>query len=255
MDNLCSICLESLESDINVTVCAHKFHTDCLNEWIARNPSCPICRYNLNDISPSISESISIDDISNNSNNNNNSINNNSNNNSDNSISSNNNRDNSNNNIDNNNNSDNNDSNNNDNNNSDNNNNNNDNDSNDIDEFMGFLLNDDLNNSYHSSYPIIISDTNNSGPRNLYSNDTFFTTHNRIINVSPISRPSRSSRLSTSRLSRSSRHTLINKNLNLFNIGFIVLLIILFFIGILLVIYYPKLLVIIILYLYSLFVR
>ena len=42
----CTICLES-EGTMIPTVCGHKFHTNCLMEWLRNHDSCPVCRHNL----------------------------------------------------------------------------------------------------------------------------------------------------------------------------------------------------------------
>lgn len=53
MTDSCPICFESLnlldKSSFIETPCSHIFHTDCLNEWVGRNPTCPICRFSLSD--------------------------------------------------------------------------------------------------------------------------------------------------------------------------------------------------------------
>lgn len=47
----CVICLLDLVSNsdfILVTPCCkNKFHNDCYNSWISKNPTCPLCRYGL----------------------------------------------------------------------------------------------------------------------------------------------------------------------------------------------------------------
>ena len=45
----CSICMEKMSSSTFVfTVCAHKFHPDCLNKWVeAGHATCPLCRLNI----------------------------------------------------------------------------------------------------------------------------------------------------------------------------------------------------------------
>ena len=45
-NNICSICLEDAkdEDEWKVLTCQHKFHTDCIDEWLLIQPSCPICR-------------------------------------------------------------------------------------------------------------------------------------------------------------------------------------------------------------------
>jgi hypothetical protein len=45
MDNECSICLENIDiNDLKILSCNHKFHADCINEWIKKKPICPYCR-------------------------------------------------------------------------------------------------------------------------------------------------------------------------------------------------------------------
>jgi hypothetical protein len=45
----CSICMEKMcRSTFVVTVCAHKFHSTCLNKWSETgNVTCPLCRINI----------------------------------------------------------------------------------------------------------------------------------------------------------------------------------------------------------------
>lgn len=44
----CSICYEE-NSDCRI-ICNHTFHITCIDKWIDRNPSCPLCRTNVYDI-------------------------------------------------------------------------------------------------------------------------------------------------------------------------------------------------------------
>ena len=52
--DICCICLDKLNNNIKTLSCNHKFHINCLNQWILSNPTCPICRtstsYNPNQI-------------------------------------------------------------------------------------------------------------------------------------------------------------------------------------------------------------
>jgi hypothetical protein len=42
---LCAICLGTLWCwDRCTTTCAHIFHPRCLADWLAINPTCPLCR-------------------------------------------------------------------------------------------------------------------------------------------------------------------------------------------------------------------
>ena len=47
----CSICLDALKKDGEETVttyeCNHDFHVNCLNSWVQKSPSCPLCRHSL----------------------------------------------------------------------------------------------------------------------------------------------------------------------------------------------------------------
>merc|ERR1719262_629019 len=42
----CIICHEEItpNDDISTLPCQHEFHTDCIENWVAHNPSCPLCR-------------------------------------------------------------------------------------------------------------------------------------------------------------------------------------------------------------------
>ena len=44
--NNCSICLSSLdkEQSLKSLKCTHIFHNDCINTWLNKNTTCPICR-------------------------------------------------------------------------------------------------------------------------------------------------------------------------------------------------------------------
>ena len=49
----CSICTESMTSNLTATQCGHLFHTNCLQQWMEHAPGrndtirCPICRTNI----------------------------------------------------------------------------------------------------------------------------------------------------------------------------------------------------------------
>ena len=49
-ENICSICLESVDKDINTLLCGHSFHSKCLEDYInfnireGKKLSCPNCR-------------------------------------------------------------------------------------------------------------------------------------------------------------------------------------------------------------------
>ena len=45
---LCSICLNEKDKCIfRKLVCNHQFHIECIEKWLSKNISCPICRYEL----------------------------------------------------------------------------------------------------------------------------------------------------------------------------------------------------------------
>ena len=45
----CSICLEDMTNVDNqtTTTCDHTFHRDCIDRWLARHNTCPVCRTQL----------------------------------------------------------------------------------------------------------------------------------------------------------------------------------------------------------------
>ena len=45
----CSICLEkfNINEEVFKTPCEHLFHVTCITEWLYKNKTCPICRYDL----------------------------------------------------------------------------------------------------------------------------------------------------------------------------------------------------------------
>ena len=42
--DVCSICIDILEDEVEVMDCSHKYHHDCILEWMKQNPVCPVCR-------------------------------------------------------------------------------------------------------------------------------------------------------------------------------------------------------------------
>lgn len=46
----CSICKEFYKDgeEICVSLCSHKFHFKCLNDWVQQKSSCPLCRTEIN---------------------------------------------------------------------------------------------------------------------------------------------------------------------------------------------------------------
>ena len=46
--NTCSICHESSNHNLSRQLqCNHTFHTQCIDQWLANNTTCPYCRYDL----------------------------------------------------------------------------------------------------------------------------------------------------------------------------------------------------------------
>lgn len=45
----CDICLKEYEIDeiTKVMPCKHKFHSECIDAWLSKTNSCPLCRYEL----------------------------------------------------------------------------------------------------------------------------------------------------------------------------------------------------------------
>ena len=45
----CTICLEEFNNDEEIIKlkCNHLFHSKCIDDWIEKNQSCPLCRINL----------------------------------------------------------------------------------------------------------------------------------------------------------------------------------------------------------------
>jgi hypothetical protein len=47
----CMVCLENIdkENSANLTTlyCSHYFHTECINEWLNKSQSCPICKQSI----------------------------------------------------------------------------------------------------------------------------------------------------------------------------------------------------------------
>jgi len=46
---MCSVCQSNYEvnDNVNKLPCDHCFHKDCVNEWLDRHNSCPICRKSI----------------------------------------------------------------------------------------------------------------------------------------------------------------------------------------------------------------
>eukprot|EP00035_Acanthoeca_spectabilis_P023662 m.450345 g.450345 ORF g.450345 m.450345 type:complete len:431 (-) comp19978_c0_seq1:1424-2716(-) len=50
-DNQCPICWEEMPA-ASVLPCKHRFHRDCLRDWVKEQGSCPTCRHPINMIAP-----------------------------------------------------------------------------------------------------------------------------------------------------------------------------------------------------------
>ena len=44
----CSICYKDILGDnkIRLLHCNHIFHSECIDEWLTKNPTCPVCKHN-----------------------------------------------------------------------------------------------------------------------------------------------------------------------------------------------------------------
>lgn len=49
-DTTCSICQEEVTTATRVRHCQHCFHPNCIAEWFAMNPRCPVCRHDIRDL-------------------------------------------------------------------------------------------------------------------------------------------------------------------------------------------------------------
>jgi hypothetical protein len=65
MTDNCSICLEEITENPEFLPCAHRYHTNCINQWIVRNPTCPMCKISIYTTSPGQLESQSSEVIRN----------------------------------------------------------------------------------------------------------------------------------------------------------------------------------------------
>jgi len=64
-NNCCSICIDTLENtkDFHCSQCKNYFHQDCINKWISKNPSCPICRFKFDNYDDDDYFDYEIDDL------------------------------------------------------------------------------------------------------------------------------------------------------------------------------------------------
>lgn len=45
----CSVCLEAFRAgeELRVLPCFHRYHMQCIDQWLARSPACPICKHRI----------------------------------------------------------------------------------------------------------------------------------------------------------------------------------------------------------------
>ena len=50
-NSCCSICIDTkkLKDNYQCPQCKNFFHQECINQWILKNPTCPICRFKIED--------------------------------------------------------------------------------------------------------------------------------------------------------------------------------------------------------------
>jgi hypothetical protein len=49
----CPICQDSINNDIHIIrklICNHQFHIHCIEKWLSKETTCPICRKNLSNL-------------------------------------------------------------------------------------------------------------------------------------------------------------------------------------------------------------
>lgn len=46
---ICSICLEPLDENVETTPCSHHFHEKCIQSWTQQKNECPVCRKKVHD--------------------------------------------------------------------------------------------------------------------------------------------------------------------------------------------------------------
>jgi len=45
----CGVCLDQLTDNTKTLVCIHKFHKPCINRWLMRSKTCPLCKAKVED--------------------------------------------------------------------------------------------------------------------------------------------------------------------------------------------------------------
>lgn len=45
----CTVCMDPFVDgdEVKTLMCMHKFHSHCIDTWLARSMSCPICKYDV----------------------------------------------------------------------------------------------------------------------------------------------------------------------------------------------------------------
>jgi hypothetical protein len=49
-EEICAVCQDSLTAGtqaLNLVACDHRFHSECIRTWFARNVVCPVCRHDI----------------------------------------------------------------------------------------------------------------------------------------------------------------------------------------------------------------
>lgn len=55
----CAVCLNEFEDDETLRLlprCSHVFHPNCIDSWLSSHTTCPVCRFNLDDLEAQTSE-------------------------------------------------------------------------------------------------------------------------------------------------------------------------------------------------------
>ena len=65
IDETCCICLSELVVDdtIHILPCKHKFHVDCIKQWLLKKQCCPLCKLELVNNNESINQNNNVNQI------------------------------------------------------------------------------------------------------------------------------------------------------------------------------------------------